>query len=246
MKRKNKIAIFIPARMDSTRLPGKPLAAIHGKPMIVHVLDRAKESGIDNIFVACAEKEIANSVEASGGKAILTNPSHPSGTDRIYEALKKTGEDFDFIINVQGDLPTLNPQIINVALDVMKKFKDADIVTLAAVITNDDEKNNPNVVKAIVSPRKDKIGKALYFTRATAPYGEGELLHHIGLYVYSREALEKFVKLPPSYLEKREKLEQLRALENGMNIYVATVDAVPLGVDTPEDLEKVRKILSNG
>lgn len=243
MKKNPKTAIFIPARMDSTRLPGKPLASIHGRSMILHVLDRAKESGIENIYVACAEKEIADNVEAGGGKAILTDPAHPSGTDRIYEALVKTGEDYDYIINVQGDLPTLNAKIINVALDVMEKFKDADIVTLAAIITNDDEKNNPNVVKAVVSPRKEKVGKALYFTRATAPYGEGELLHHIGLYVYRTEALKKFVKLKPSKLEKREKLEQLRALENDMNIYVATVETVPLGVDTPEDLEKVRKIL---
>ena len=243
MKQKNKIAIFIPARMESTRLPGKPLAAINGKPMIVHVLERAKESGISDIYVACAEKEIAVVVEAAGGKAILTKPSHPSGTDRIFEALKKTGGDYDYIVNVQGDLPTLNPRIITSALDAMKKYRNADIVTLAAIITHEDEKTNPNVVKAVVSPRTDKIGKALYFTRSPAPYGEGNLLHHIGLYVYRTESLKKFVKLKPSELEKREKLEQLRALENGMNIYVVTVDAVPLGVDTPEDLETVRKIL---
>jgi len=146
-------------------------------------------------------------------------------------------------VNVQGDLPTLHPQIINAALDAMKKFKDADIVTLAAVISVEDEKTNPNVVKAVVSKRTDKISKALYFTRATAPYGDGELLHHIGLYVYRAAALRKFVKLKPSPLEQREKLEQLRALENDMNIYVVTVETVPLGVDTQEDLEKVRKML---
>jgi 3-deoxy-manno-octulosonate cytidylyltransferase (CMP-KDO synthetase) len=241
--RKAKIAIFIPARMESTRLPGKPLANINGRPMIVHVLERAKESGIEDIYVACSEQEVADAVVAAGGKAVMTNPAHPSGTDRIFEALKKTGGVYDYVVNVQGDLPTLNPQIINVAVDTIKKFKDADIVTLAAVIRDHDESINPNVVKAIVSPRKDKTGKALYFTRATAPYGEGELLHHIGLYVYRAKALEAFVKLPPSPLEQREKLEQLRALENGMNIYVVTVDAVPLGVDTQEDLEKIRKIL---
>ncbi len=238
-----KTAIFIPARMESTRLPGKPLANINGRAMILHVMDRAKESGIKDVYIACAEQEIADEVKIAGGIAILTDPAHPSGTDRIYEALKKTGKQYDYIVNVQGDLPSLNPQIINTALEVMKKFKDADIVTLAAVISDEEEKNNPNVVKAVVSPRKDKIGKALYFTRATAPHGEGELLHHIGLYVYRKAALDKFVKLSPSPLEKREKLEQLRALENGMNIYVVTVDTVPLGVDTQQDLEKARKIM---
>lgn len=243
MTKKNKSAIFIPARMDSTRLPGKPLANINGKSMILHVLERSFESGIEDVYVACAEQEIADSVEAGGGKAILTDPAHPSGTDRIYEALQKTGKKYDFIINVQGDLPSLDPNIIKVALEVMNDFPDADIATLAAIITHEDEKTNPNVVKAVVSPRTNKVGKALYFTRATAPYGAGDLLHHIGLYVYRKSALDKFVKLAPSPLEKREKLEQLRALENGMNIYVATVDAVPLGVDTAEDLEKMRKIL---
>lgn len=243
MSDKNKSAIFIPARMESTRLPGKPLANINGKPMIMHVLERAKETGIADVYVACAEAEIATAVEAGGGKAILTDPTHPSGTDRIYEALQKTGGQYDFIINVQGDLPSLDPQIIKVALATMEEFPDADIVTLAAVITLEDEKNNPNVVKAVVSPRGSRTGKALYFTRATAPYGEGELLHHIGLYVYRKAALDKFVNLPPSTLEKREKLEQLRALENGMNIYVANVDTVPLGVDTLEDLEKIRNLM---
>lgn len=243
MHNKNKVAIFIPARMESTRLPGKILADINGRPMILHVLDRAKESGIKDVYVACAEKEIANAVEAGGGKAVLTDPAHPSGTDRIFEALSKTGGDYDYIVNVQGDLPTLDPQIINAALEAAEQFPDADIVTLAAIISDEVEKTNPNVVKAIISPRTDKIGKALYFTRATAPHGEGDLLHHIGLYVYRKAALEKFVKLAPSPLEKREKLEQLRALENGMNIYVVIVDTVPLGVDTQEDLEKVRKIL---
>lgn len=239
----NKTAIFIPARMESTRLPGKPLANINGRPMIVHVLERALESGIKDVFVACAEPEIAKAVESAGGKAILTDPNHPSGTDRIFEALQKTKKKYDLIVNVQGDLPTLNPRIINAALEAMSQYRDADIVTLAAIITDELEKTNPNVVKAVVSPLQNKIGKALYFTRATAPYSSNELLHHIGLYVYRYKSLQKFVKLPPSHLEKIEKLEQLRALENNMNIYVVTVDTVPLGVDTAEDLEKARKIL---
>jgi 3-deoxy-manno-octulosonate cytidylyltransferase (CMP-KDO synthetase) len=245
MYRKKRIAIFIPARMGSTRLPGKPLADINGRPMILHVLDRAKESGIEDIYVACAEKETAIIVEAGGGKAILTDPEHPSGTDRIFEALTKSGIDYDYIVNVQGDLPTPDHKIINAAIDAILEFPDADIVTLASIVSNDLEKTNPNVVKAIISMRTDTIGKALYFTRTTAPHGDGPILHHIGLYVYRKDALEKFVKLPPSQLEKREKLEQLRALENDMNIYVVLVDTAPLGVDTLEDLEKAREILTN-
>lgn len=245
MTKRNSAAIFIPVRMASARLPGKPLASINGKPMVLHVVERAKESLVGDIYIACAEQEIADAVELSGGHAILTDPSHPSGTDRIYEAYKKTGKQYDYIINLQGDLPIVNPGIISKALDVIEKHKDADIVTLASVIKLEEERTNPNVVKAVVSQREDKIGKALYFTRATAPYGEGDLLHHIGIYVYRTSILEKFVQLSPSVLEQREKLEQLRALENDMNIYVLTVDAVPFGVDTQEDLEKVRKIIGS-
>ncbi len=236
----SKTAIFIPARMASTRLPGKPLANINGKPMIVHVLERALESGIKDVFVACSEVEVKETVEKYNGIAILTNPDIPSGTDRIFEALKSLGRDYNYIINVQGDLPTLNPDIINIALSTIKKYRNADIVTLATVITDEKEKTNPNVVKAVVSMRNNNVGKALYFTRATAPYGDGKLLHHIGLYVYRKKALEKFVSLPLSSLEKQESLEQLRALENDLNIYVALVDTVPFGVDTQEDLEKAR------
>ncbi len=240
-----KIAVFIPARMQSTRLPGKPLADIHGKPMIVHVLERSLQAkNISDVYVACAEAEIAAVVEKCGGKAILTNPDHPSGTDRIYEALQKSGGDYDYIVNVQGDLPSLDHKIIDVAVALMDN-PAVDIATLAAVIKHEHEKTNPNVVKAVIAFENDKSGRALYFTRATAPHGEGELYHHIGLYVYRRESLEKFVNLAPSLLEKREKLEQLRALENNMRIDAAIVDAVPLGVDTPEDLEAVRSLLSN-
>lgn len=237
-----KTAIFIPARMASTRLPGKPLADIHGKPMIVHVLERAKESGISDVYVACSEDEVKKAVEAHGGKAIMTDPDLPSGTDRIYQAMKRATADYDIIVNVQGDLPTLDHKIINKAVALLDN-KDVDISTLVAVIKTDHEKTNPNVVKA-VGAFSEGNSRALYFTRATAPYGEGDLYHHIGLYVYRRESLERFVKLPPSPLEKREKLEQLRALENGMRIDVAVVDTVPLGVDTPEDLEFVRKLLA--
>ncbi|MCE3232306.1 MAG: 3-deoxy-manno-octulosonate cytidylyltransferase [Rickettsiaceae bacterium] len=236
-----KVAVFIPARMASTRLPNKPLADIAGKPMIIHVWERSCLAAVDDVYVACAEQEIADKVEKCGGKAILTNPSHPSGTDRIYEALQKTGKNYDFIVNVQGDLPTLDHKIIDKALKLMEN-PAVDIATLVAVIKKPEERTNPNVVKAVLA----ESGQALYFSRATAPYGDGDLFHHIGLYVYRRQSLEKFVKLPPSPLEKREKLEQLRALENGMRIDAAVVDTVPLGVDTPEDLEVVRNLVESG
>jgi 3-deoxy-manno-octulosonate cytidylyltransferase (CMP-KDO synthetase) len=240
----NKVAVFIPARMASTRLPGKPLADIHGKPMIVHVWERSCEANVDDVYVACAEQEIADAVAKAGGQAILTDPNHPSGTDRIYEALQKSGNNYDFIVNVQGDLPSLDPKIINYALALMQN-QQVDIATLAAVIKNVEERANPNVVKAVIAfTDKNNSGRALYFTRATAPYGDGDLYHHIGLYVYRAKSLEKFVNLAPSNLEKREKLEQLRALENNMRIDVAVVDTVPLGVDTKEDLEKVRGLMS--
>lgn len=239
--------IIIPARMASTRLPGKPLADIHGKPMIVHVLERAAEATSCPVYVACAEEEIAEAVHQAGGKAILTDPGHPSGTDRIYEALTRIdpNKHFEIIVNVQGDLPLLEPQLINQAIALLAN-NQVDIATLATVIHTEEERVNPNVVKAILAcPEGADHGRALYFTRATAPYGEGPLYHHIGLYAYRRKALEQFVALSPSPLEKREKLEQLRALEHHMRIDAAIVGAVPLGVDTPEDLEKVRSYISH-
>lgn len=237
--------IIIPARLASTRLPNKPLADIHGKPMIVHVLERAKEAQLGEVLVACAEKEIAEAVERAGGKAILTDPNHPSGTDRIYEALTHLDpkKHYKKIINIQGDLPTLDPHILQEALSLMEN-PSVDIATLAAVIEETAERTNPNVVKAVIAfEPSNQRGRALYFTRATAPYGEGKHYHHIGLYAYRRAALETFVTLPPSALEMREKLEQLRALEHGMRIDVAVVDTVPLGVDTQEDLDKARQKL---
>jgi len=244
--------LLIPARMDSTRLPGKPLADIAGEPMIVQVMKRAQEADCGLVLVACAEQEIADSIEQAGGKAILTNPDHPSGSDRIYEALQQADPEgkHDIVINVQGDLPTLDPKLIR---DVLLPFTNdaVDVTTLATKINDDEERTNPNVVKAVVAWQEDSvanekspaIGRALYFTRASAPYGEGDLYHHIGLYGYRRAALERFVTLPPSPLELREKLEQLRVLENGMRIDVVEANTVPLGVDTAADLEKARTIL---
>jgi len=243
--RKMKPIVIVPARMASTRLPGKPLANIHGKPMIVQVLDRAAEAAVGPVICACAEVEIAEAVRAAGYQAVLTDPDHPSGSDRIWEALTLTdpGGEFDTIVNLQGDLPTLEPALIS---DVAQPISetDVDIATLVAEITDPEERTNPNVVKCVtplVAP--EKTAPTLYFTRTTAPFGDGPLWHHIGIYAYRRAALERFVSLPPGILEKREKLEQLRALEAGMRIQAVRVDTVPLGVDTPPDLERARRML---
>ncbi|MGB0922449.1 MAG: 3-deoxy-manno-octulosonate cytidylyltransferase [Alphaproteobacteria bacterium] len=236
--------IIIPARMASTRLPGKPLAEIGGKPMIVQVADRAREADCGPVLVAAAEAEIADAARDHGVDAVLTDPDLPSGSDRVWQALGLRDSDgvYDTIINVQGDLPTLDPGDVRAALAPMRAStpdSQVDIATLATEITRAEERENPNVVKAVIADN----GRALYFTRATAPYGEGPLYHHIGLYTYRRAALEKFVSLPPSPLELREKLEQLRALEAGMRMDVALVSSVPLGVDTPEDLARARALL---
>lgn len=237
--------ILIPARLASTRLPDKPLADIAGAPMIVQVMRRAMEANIGRVVVAAAEAEIVKAVEKAGGEAVLTDPDLPSGSDRIFQALQAVDpqETHDVVLNVQGDLPTLDPGIITAALDVLET-SPADISTLVAEITDPQERTNPNVVKAVMSLAPgERAGRALYFTRATAPANDGPLYHHIGLYGYRREALARFVSLPPSTLELREKLEQLRALEAGMRIDAALVDTVPLGVDTPADLEKARAAL---
>lgn len=236
--------IIIPARMASTRLPGKPLADIAGKPMIVQVADRAREADCGQVVVATDTPAVLKACEAHNHKAVMTSVNHESGSDRIYEALEKMGGNFDAIINVQGDLPTIAPQDIRAVFKPLEN-PSCDIATLGVEITDEAEKTSPNVVKIVGSPIGDDLLRALYFTRATAPYGDGPLYHHIGLYGYKREALAKFVGLKPSVLEQREKLEQLRALEAGMTIHAAIVDTVPLGVDTPPDLEKARVALSN-
>ncbi len=237
--------ILIPARMASTRLPGKPLAEIAGEPMIVHVARRAAESGLGRVVVATDTASVAEAVRAAGFEAAMTRADHESGSDRIFEALTALdpARKVETIVNVQGDLPTVDPAIIGAAL---KPFEDdaVDIATLGVEISSEDEKTNPNVVKIVGSPRSATRLRALYFTRATAPWGEGPLYHHIGLYAYRRAALERFVSLKPSPLEKRERLEQLRALEAGMMIDVEIVRSVPLGVDTPQDLERAREILA--
>ncbi len=274
--------ILIPARMASTRLPGKPLADIAGLPMIVHVAARAAESRLGRVVVATDTAAVADAVRANGFEAVMTRADHESGSDRIFEALTALdpGSAVDTVINVQGDLPTIEPETIAAALAPLAD-PAVDIGTLGVEIFRDEERTNPNVVKIVgssLAPQasapflsavergrggsgaaRDGVGvdpasasnaiapvrlRALYFTRATAPWGEGPLYHHIGLYAYRRAALARFVALPPSPLERRERLEQLRALEAGMRIDAAIVGAVPLGVDTPEDLERAREILS--
>ncbi|MGC2854845.1 3-deoxy-manno-octulosonate cytidylyltransferase [Novispirillum sp. DQ9] len=239
--------IVIPARMASTRLPGKPLADIAGAPMIVQVWRRAMEVAIGPVVVACAEAEIADAVTAAGGAAVLTDPDLPSGSDRVWQAVGRfdAAGRHDVIVNVQGDLPTLDPALIQASLEPFAAGSTADITTLVCEITDPEERTNPNVVKAVVGFRDGaRTGRGLYFSRATVPHGDGPLWHHIGLYAYRRSALARFVALPPGVLENREKLEQLRALENGMTIDCVRVDTVPLGVDTPADLEKARRTLS--
>ena len=237
--------ILIPARMQATRLPGKPLADIGGHPMIVHVWRRAIEAGVGRVVVATDSAEIKAAVERAGGEAVMTRADHASGSDRIYEAMLTAAPagDATLVVNVQGDLPTLDPAIIRACVAPLAD-PAVDIATVAAVIAEPDERINPNVVKVVGSEVAPRRLRALYFTRATAPWGEGPLYHHIGIYAYRRTSLERFVGLAPSPLERREKLEQLRALEAGMRIDVAVVDTVPLGVDTPADLDRARRLLS--
>ena len=238
--------LLIPARMASTRLPGKPLAAIAGRPMIVRVWQQAVAASLGPVVVAAAEPEIVAIIEAAGGKAVLTDPSLPSGSDRIFAALQAVDRDsqHDVVVNLQGDLPALAPEAIHAVVQALDR-SGADIATLAAEIDNPADRDNPAVVKAVVAWERDgRIGRGLYFTRTTAPAGDGPLFHHVGIYAYTRAALARFVALPPSPLEKREKLEQLRALEANMSIAVARVDSVPLSVDTPADLARANQLLS--
>ncbi len=240
--------IAIPSRLAATRLPNKPLADIHGQPMIVHVWRRAVAANAGRVIVATDSEQIAAVIAKAGGEAIMTRVDHPNGSDRIHEAITAIDprRTYSRIVNLQGDLPTIDPKLVQACLGPLDT-PEVDIATLAAVIVRPEERDNPAVVKAIATP----VGaaplpgrlRALYFTRATAPSGEGPLYHHIGMYAYRRDALERYVTLKPTPLEGRERLEQLRALENGLRIDVQVVDAVPLGVDTPEELERARALL---
>ena len=241
------VLILIPARMASTRLPGKPLLDIAGEPMIVHVMRRAQAARLGEVMVATDSDVIAACVEKAGGRAVMTRADHTSGSDRIFEALAVADAQrrIAIIVNVQADLPTIAPSDIAAAIAPLAD-PVVDIATVVAEITWEQERTDPNVVKLVGTPVGERRLRALYFTRAAAPAGEGPLYHHIGLYAFRRPALERFVALPPSPLEQREKLEQLRALEAGMRIDAVIVDSVPLGVDTPADLERAREILGRG
>jgi 3-deoxy-manno-octulosonate cytidylyltransferase (CMP-KDO synthetase) len=237
------VLVLIPARLAATRLPGKPLLDINGAPMIVHVVRRAQAAGIGEVVVATDSEPVLAAVEKAGGRAVMTRADHPSGSDRIYEALTELDPEgrIRVVVNVQGDLPAIAPADIKASLGPLSDAA-VDIATLAAVIKDEAELTNPNVVKAIGREVAPGHLHATTFTRANAT-GPGPHYHHIGLYAYRRAALEKFVGLLPSANEKREKLEQLRALDAGMRIDIAVVDSVPLGVDAPDDLEKARQML---
>lgn len=240
--------VLIPARLASTRLPGKPLADIHGVPMIVQVWRRAREADAGRVVVAAGDPEIADAVAAAGGEAVLTAPAHPSGTDRIHEALQRVDPDgrHDLIVNVQGDLPVLEPKTVRAAIDALARMPDAAMGTVACAIDEPADLMETSVNKVVAAWEPDtRFGRALYFSKWPVPWGEGEVFHHIGIYTYRRAALERFVALPPSPLELRERLEQLRALEAGMRIEVGRVETVPLGVDTPAQLEQARRLLAD-
>lgn len=239
--------IIIPARLASTRLPNKPLVDILGKSMIRRVYEQATKANLGEVIIACDGKEIAAEAKKIGAKFIITDPNLPSGTDRIYAAFKALkNEDFEVIINLQGDLPNIDPLVIRAAFEAASQ-KNCDIATVASKIKNQSEISNPNVVKIAISFKEKYLGQALYFSRAAIPFfksNDADFYHHIGIYAYKKSALEKFVNLAPSELEKRESLEQLRALENDMKIFVKIVDTHPLSVDTKEDLEVVTKLIS--
>jgi 3-deoxy-manno-octulosonate cytidylyltransferase (CMP-KDO synthetase) len=237
--------VMIPARLAATRLPGKPLADIAGTPMIIHVWRRALAAEAGPVVVACGDREIADVVEEAGGRAVLTDPQLPTGSDRIHQAITRIdpGRAHDAVINVQGDLPMLDPSAVRIAVAGLAD-PEIDIATLAAVIENDAALADTSVNKVVAGfVDTARPARALYFTKAVAPWGEGPHYEHIGLYAYRRAALERFVGLPRGILEQRERLEQLRALEAGMRISVSLIEAACLGVqvDTPADLERARQ-----
>ena len=238
--------IMIPSRLTAARFPNKPLALIHGKPMIWHVVQRALESKVGDVFVAAADPEILDAIKDTGAKGILTDPNHPSGSDRIAEALAKIdpqGTKYNMVVNLQGDLPTVDPKLIRDVLEVFEHLPNSDMATLAVPITNTAEKDNPNIVKVVLGEHQGDFGNALYFSRSAIPHGNAPSYHHIGMYAFRPETLKRMIQAKPTTLEKAEKLEQLRALELGMKIGVKIVNTIPLGVDVPGDIVLAEKIL---
>jgi 3-deoxy-manno-octulosonate cytidylyltransferase (CMP-KDO synthetase) len=231
--------VLIPARLAATRLPNKPLADIGGTPMIVRVLRQAERAGVGPVAVAAGDREIVDVVEAAGGRAVLTDPDLPSGTDRLLAALGVLGDGSDVVLNVQGDMPFVDAAAIRACAELLREEPSCDIATTVGKTTTEAERTDPDVVKAILSMQSETRGRALYFTRA-APYGEGPVWHHFGIYGYRRAALERFCAAPPSPLERREKLEQLRALEMGLSIWAAVLPAALISVDNPQDLAAAR------
>ena len=234
--------VLIPARLAAQRLPGKPLAEIDGIPMIVHALRAAQAAGVGPVAVAAGDPQIVEAVHAAGGDAVLTDPNLPSGTDRIMAALRliDVHDQHDTVINLQGDMPFVSPRVLQACEHLLRGEASCDIATVVAPETSPADRSNPDVVKAVMTLTPGRPGgRALYFTRSTL-YGDGPVWRHVGIYGYRREALERFTASPPSLLEKREKLEQLRAMELGLSIWAAVVDAAPISVDTPADLEAAR------
>ena len=234
--------VLIPARMAATRLPDKPLADIGGLPLIVRVLRRAEAAGIGPVAVAAGDQIIVDAVENAGGRAVLTDPALPSGSDRILAALNLLDPDrrHDAVINLQGDIPFAEPSLVSLCAGLLENRPACDISTIVVSKSDPAELANPDVVKAVmVFEDGARAGRALYFTRSTL-YGDGPVWHHIGLYGYRRAALERFTAAPPSPLERREKLEQLRALELGLSIWAAVADHAPIEVNSPEDLAQAR------
>ncbi len=237
--------VIIPARMASSRLPGKPLALIAGLPMIIHVMHRAQEARVGPVAVACGDQEIADAVRAAGGTAVMTDPALPSGSDRVHAALAELdpGARHDVVVNLQGDTPTLDPAAVRAVIGPLTD-PAVDIATLVAPLTDMVEAAVPSFVKAACAFRDGQtVAQALYFSRAVVPANAGPLWHHIGVYAYRRAALDRFVALPPGLLEQRESLEQLRALEAGMRIACTRIAHGVFGVDTPEDLQHARSLM---
>lgn len=236
---KVKTLVVIPARFASTRLPGKMLADIGGKPLIVRTYESVAAANVGDVIVACDSPLIYEAITRSGGTACLTDPNLPSGTDRVYAALRECNQDYEYIINVQGDLPFIATEFIQ-AVNEMIRSRKYDICTLATLITNDFYKL-PSTVKPVIAFTEPNKGRALYFSRAEVPYG-GPYYHHVGIYGFRSETLQRFVQLPQSKLEKAESLEQLRALENGMSVGITVIDAeTPISIDTSEDLRRARQ-----